>query len=345
MVAGCAPAPQGQLRRPDYAPAPEVEVVEIELAGPVADRKAEVSGMAWFGEHLILLPQYPYSMGGNVYAISKGDLLAVLDGEIDGPILPRPIPLAGPKPGSLVPGYDGLEAIGFRGQQVFITIEAFEDGATGGYLIDGRINADLSRLEIDGSILTPLPPPRAVFNGADEALLVSGDSVLTFFELNGSDLVEAPVARRFQLSLTGTGAIPFPHIPYRVTDATALNDAGEFWVINYFFPGEWEIHAGVRDPFPLRYGYGATHTQGQAVERLIKLRYAGSAITLADEPPIQLRLRGDGKSRNWEGIVRIDDRGFLLITDKHPTTLLAFVPYPPAVALDSTATGSAAPSP
>jgi hypothetical protein len=280
-----------------------------------------------------------------LYAISKGDLLAVLDGEIDGPLLPQPVPLAGPRPESLVPGYEGLEAIGFRGQQVFITIEAVEDGVTGGYLIDGHIRADLSQLEIDGSILTPLPPPRAVVNHSDETLLIAGDSVFTFFELNGADIVGAPVARRFQLSLTVAGAIPFPHIPYRVTDATAVDDAGEFWVINYFWPGEWEIHAGVRDPFPPRYGYGATHTNGQAVERLIKLRHEPSAITLADEPPIQLQLRSDGEARNWEGIVRLDDRGFLLITDKHPTTLLGFVPYPPEMAIDSTATGQAAPSP
>jgi len=31
-------------------------------------------------------------------------------------------------------------------------------------------------------------------------------------------------------------------------------------------------------------------------------------------------------ARNWEGIVRLDNRGFLLATDKFPTTILGFVP-------------------
>jgi hypothetical protein len=28
---------------------------------------------------------------------------------------------------------------------------------------------------------------------------------------------------------------------------------------------------------------------------------------------------------DWEGIVGLDERGFLLMTDKHPDTILAFV--------------------
>jgi hypothetical protein len=32
--------------------------------------------------------------------------------------------------------------------------------------------------------------------------------------------------------------------------------------------------------------------------------------------------------RNWEGIVRLDERGFLLMTDEDPDTILAFVPRP-----------------
>ncbi len=51
-------------------------------------------------------------------------------------------------------------------------------------------------------------------------------------------------------------------------------------------------------------------------------------ITVSDQPPIQLVLRGDGQSRNWEGIVRLDDRGFIIATDTYPETILAFVSFP-----------------
>jgi hypothetical protein len=37
-----------------------------------------------------------------------------------------------------------------------------------------------------------------------------------------------------------------------------------------------------------------------------------------------------GLGRNWEGLVRLDDRGFLLVTDLFPGTILGFVPAPQA---------------
>jgi hypothetical protein len=39
-----------------------------------------------------------------------------------------------------------------------------------------------------------------------------------------------------------------------------------------------------------------------------------------------LELVSDDDTRNWEGLVRLDDYGFLLATDKYPRTILAFVP-------------------
>ncbi len=51
-------------------------------------------------------------------------------------------------------------------------------------------------------------------------------------------------------------------------------------------------------------------------------------ISLTDTAPLQLALESDGESRNWEGIVRLDDLDFIIITDKFPKTMLAFVQYP-----------------
>jgi hypothetical protein len=34
-------------------------------------------------------------------------------------------------------------------------------------------------------------------------------------------------------------------------------------------------------------------------------------------------------TRNWEAIARMDDLGFLIATDEHPQTILAFVAIPP----------------
>ena len=42
--------------------------------------------------------------------------------------------------------------------------------------------------------------------------------------------------------------------------------------------------------------------------------------------PIQIEL-DEKASRNWEGIVRLDDRGFLVATDKYPEMILGFIPF------------------
>ena len=54
----------------------------IELSGPISSPKAELSGMAWYGDNLILLPQYPdrfpSERDGCVFSISKKKILGYL---------------------------------------------------------------------------------------------------------------------------------------------------------------------------------------------------------------------------------------------------------------------------
>jgi hypothetical protein len=58
----------------------------------------------------------------------------------------------------------------------------------------------------------------------------------------------------------------------------------------------------------------------------VEFRYTNAQISSTSRAPIQLELREDGRARNWEGLVRLDQRGFLLMTDKYPETILGFVP-------------------
>ena len=64
------------------------------------------------------------------------------------------------------------------------------------------------------------------------------------------------------------------------------------------------------------------------VERLLAFQFTEDGIVLAPLAPIQLQLLPDDEARNWEGIARLDERGFLLVTDKFPETILAFVANP-----------------
>jgi hypothetical protein len=56
----------------------------------------------------------------------------------------------------------------------------------------------------------------------------------------------------------------------------------------------------------------------------VELKIDGDSITRTDAPPVQLVL--SEKPRNWEGLVRLGNKGFLMITDEHPRTILSFVP-------------------
>jgi hypothetical protein len=329
------PATGGAVESPvTESPVSEIPVTEIPLTDPVAQPQAEVSGLAWYGDYLILLPQYPnFSIeegDGAVFALPKADLLAYLDGTRAGPLEPIPIPFIAPGLAAQIDGFEGYEAITFLGDQAFLTIEARTAAGMRGYLVSGRIAPDLSTLILNTATLAEIASQPEVGNKSDEALLVAGDRLVTIYEVNGAAINTSPVAHLFDTQLTPAGTIPFPNVEYRITDATALDGEGHFWAINYFFPGDTKLRpAG--DPLAERYGQGPTHAQSETVERLLEFQYSESGIGLADTPPIQLKLPDSiigGLGRNWEGLVRLDDRGFLLVTDLFPETILAFVPAP-----------------
>jgi hypothetical protein len=314
----------------------EVEVQPIALAGPVALPEAQLSGMAWHGDTLVLLPQYPVRQEDGtaivLFAIKRDALLAVLDGRQRGPLTPRPVPLAEPAFEELakkLPGWEGFEAIAFSEGRVFLTVEARVGGKMRGYLLSGTVDPTLSSVRLDTSKVAVVnPPPKTdVPNQAEEALVVTGQQVLTLYEANGQALNAAPRAHAFSLDLQPRGTLGFPQVEYRITDASAPDAQGRFWAINYFFPKDRDMFA--RDePLAARYGRGPTHARCEAVERLLRFQRSEDGITLVEEAPLYLKLREDCTGRNWEGIAVLEGRGLLLATDTYPETLLGFVPFP-----------------
>jgi hypothetical protein len=61
---------------------------------------------------------------------------------------------------------------------------------------------------------------------------------------------------------------------------------------------------------------------------LVELQYTESGLELTGAAPIQLELLPGSLPHNWEGLVRLDSRGFLVMTDSFPDTILGFVPSP-----------------
>jgi hypothetical protein len=195
-----------------------------------------------------------------------------------------------------------------------------------GYVVRGQVQPDLSAIRLEAGSLTPNSPQAQFSNQSDEAMLVDGQQVLTLYEVNGEGLNPQPHATVFNLDPHPQSSQPFPHIEYRLTDATDLDADGRFWVSNYFFPGDSDLKPS-RDPLAERFGIGPTHRKSQIVERLVEFKRQDSQFVLSGRAPIWLELRADGEARNWEGLVRFPGGGFLLVTDKYPTTILGYVKY------------------
>jgi hypothetical protein len=309
----------------------EQPITTIPLSGRLADPSAELSGLAWYGDYLILLPQYPRRETGGgqgyIYALRKSDILGYLDGKSNGPLDPIAIPFNALGLRDKMSNFEGFEAIGFAGDRVYLTIESGAGSKMMGYLVEGKVAPDLSKIEIDTSRLTPIEPQATLNNKADEALLVLDDRILTFYEVNGAAFNPHPVAHVFSLGLDSLGTVPSASLEYRITDAAREPGSNRFWVVDSFFLADLEL-LPKSDPLAEAFGKGPTHSRWPMVERLVELRYDPAfGVSLAGTAPIQLQL-APMETRNWEGLALLDDRGFLMATDKYPSTLLAFVPFP-----------------
>ena len=329
VVTGCVPSSARNLPS-TIITLPEIKIQNIPITEPLAEPEAEISGMAWYGEEwLILLPQFPGFFTqdddhGHIFALRKQDILDVLDAKRLSPIAPRVIAFVAPGLAQSLPGFEGYEAIDFVGQDAYLTIETKSGQSAKGYLVHARMADDMSSLTIDTSEPTVIEPQASIRNMSDESLLIAGQSIVTLYEVNGEEINANPTAHHFGLDLQAQTPIPFTPIDYRITDVTSLDSQNRFWAINYFFPGDTFL-ANDNDPLVQKYGLGATHRSYNHVERLVEFQYSEQGITRVDQPPLYLQL--SSIQHNWEGLVRLDQRGFLLATDKFPGTILSFVPY------------------
>jgi hypothetical protein len=308
----------------------EVEVTRIALADPLDRRSAEISGMDWYGDYLIILPQYfNHAVGRVVYAIPKSEILDYLAGPDPEPIQAIRIPVADQLFGEeLGKGFEGYEAIAVAGDRIFLTVEISSRKVMSGLLVPGRIEPDLSRVVLETERRQSIPLQQQIENLADETLVSAGERLIAIYEANGAADNPTPVAHIFDQNLQLVSELPFPTIEYRVTDATDLDTENNFWVLNTYSLGTFGLKPQV-DAIAQTYGEGCTHSFYFGVERLVELHYDPTdGITLTSRAPIQLALLGNLFSRNWEGVARLDDLGFLIASDKYPETILGFVPFP-----------------
>lgn len=323
--------PAGRQETPTpLQPPAEAQVAPLVLDASMAKQSMEYSGLAWFQDWLVLLPQYPEKNliqgQASLFAIPKQSITDALN-HPSGEALPwQAIAFEDDGLSESIRGFEGFESIAFNGNEVFMTIESRSGSPMVGYLVRGTVSGAIEQITLDADTLVPLDPQTSFSNASDEAITLFNGMVYTFFEDNGFEQNPQPIAHQFSIEDPLQAAtIPFPNINYRITDATSTDSEGYFWVMNYFYPGDTHLRAS-SDALAEAYGQGATHQDSEVVERIIKLQIENAAIRLVDEPPVQLQLLPENEARNWEGLVVLDDLGFLVVTDSFPESILAFVP-------------------
>ena len=301
----------------------EAKVQEIKLLGLITDRKQEISGMDWYQDRLFLLPE---NMGGFLFSISKAEILDAIVGSKGVAITPKKTRFKTPDYSSLIKGFDGFEAIAFDGDKIYISIEAEHNGKMIAYLVWGKIDSKSLEVNIDEKSLQPISTPIQLDNISFESLLINDKDIIMIYEANGLNLRKNAKQTVFSHKRKNTSQIDFPNIEYRITDVTRIDNNGRFWAINYFWPGDKKLLIPGKDNVLNKIKQGSSHSRSDQIERLVEFQLNKGEISISDTKPIQLFLESDA-SRNWEAVARLDDRGLLIATDKHPKMILGYVQF------------------
>ena len=301
----------------------EVSPYYIKINGPMADRKQEISGMDWYEDNLFLLPE---NLNGYVFLIKKSELDSRINKTDTSAITPQKIKFKTPNYKETIPGFDSFEAIAFRGYEVYISIEIRFEDRMGCMIARGHIDEETLEITIPEQTLIPFDVPRFVDNMSYESLVIKGDRVYGLFEAYGDSLIKDPYALSVNVSGKDIKKHPTSSINYRIADATRIDNNNRFWAINYFYPGDKSTLKPSKDLLAHNYGEGPTHSKSDRVERLVEYRINKNRIVLTDNAHLELELEGEKTSRKWEALARYENKGFLIATDKYPTTILAYVP-------------------
>ncbi|MFC1527370.1 hypothetical protein ACFL5D_01315 [Candidatus Neomarinimicrobiota bacterium] len=293
-----------------------INPIYIILNGDITSPNQEISGLAWYNGNLILLPQYPKDV---VYSIPKTQIIEYLDSSRT-TILPNEIRWNSSSLDKQIKGFEGYESIIFNNDTVYVTIEAERRKINSGFIARGIIDNNKSEIKINSKSLKKIKTPVTLRNMTYETIIINNNSVIAIYEVNSVEVNGSPVYHQFDKNLKSDTIKRFPFTEYRITDATEIDNEGKFWVTNYFWPDDYDL---------LKPDLNYTITKKEdikPVERLLEFQFVDGKIVRTETQPINIKLSEFGESRNWEGIVRLDNIGFLIVTDRFPGTILAFIP-------------------
>lgn len=330
ILLSCSPKGINSLNKnANYNILEEAEIIHIPLQGELSKRNSEISGMCWYGEKLIILPQYPSQFGdelGKIFFIEKSNILKSISGNNTELLKPDYFSIDLTEFKELFHIGSGFESITIRENTAYFTIEHMNAGKTETILIRGDIDSANKTIILDEKSLIKDPTDLFIHNISDESILYYKEDIIPIYEIFGQNINKNPTVSVFNTNLEFQRKIPFPTIEYRITDVTSVDQSGKFWAINYFYPGDNKKLNPAKDDIMVKYGIGKSHTKYDPVERIIQFQITENSIVFTEEPPIYISLL-QNTSRNWEAIEKLDNIGFLIATDTFPETILAFIKF------------------
>ncbi len=292
----------------------------IDLGKEMTGHRLQISGMAWHGEKLVLLTQIPTDFNSTFNYVNKGEILNYLKDD-SSKINVHKIYLDDRAVCEVLESENEYEAIVFKGDDVYMTIERDWRNEMESWIVKGEIN-DNDSLVLDAATLKRIPIPKKIISEmACETLTIIGDSVYAFYEANGANLNNPAYCFRFDFDLQEVVKIQMDYIEYRITDATRTDGNNKFWVINNFYKGDLDqLDLAEDDLLPATRG-----SKENEVKRLIQLELQDGKIKIADKNTVLL----PPENWNWEALARLDNMGFLISNDtyapKGKRTLLGFI--------------------
>ena len=275
--------------------------IEVPLDGLIADRKQEISGMTTYKDNLILLPE---NLNGYYFYIPFDKIINTL--ATGDTILPVQKTFTTRKLKERYPGLDGFEAIAFNGDDVYVMVEIKIYGKMAGLLIWGSIIPSTMEIDIPEENIMLIKSPAQIDNFSFESLTITDDQLIIIYETNGFETIDRPFQYVVNLDDMSINKTQFPHIDFRLTDATSIID-NRFWMINYYWTGDKKT-------------LGVPNDVG--IERLVEFKLGYNGIERSSSEYIT--LDNLDHPHNWEGLVRFG-KGFLICTDKWPRMVLGYI--------------------
>ncbi len=309
---------------------------------PVTARpRIELSSLTWIGDRLLMLPEKPDRFrdvpgtSGGFFTLARQDILDLLDGRRSAPLIPALLPVYGtpiwPTTQSWNVTAAGFEAAALDGSTLYLLIEgeSMQSATTmRSWLVTATIAPDLSRATLDLTAPVELPQQAHFHNLSYESLTIIHHQPVALYEVNSQALNPQRAAIVIDPQTGAIHTLPLPEIGARVTDMTLPDNQGVFWALSCCLLGAAVIEHDV-SLIARQYGLSALTAPLQETVQLVPLRETDRGIVAADQPIIDTAWSDQTLQENWEGIARLDDRGFLVVTDTYPRTELGFIAVPP----------------